>query len=182
VTDSGGSRRAALLRFGLRALTAAFFLLAALLLAGQFLRTADWEATLGTVERAAIATAATSGDSQAPGERFQPAVRYRYRVDDQEYEGTAIGVFDWIYPSRDRAAAYLAVHGIEAGTRIPVYYNPEDAAESVLVRDIPWQRLEVILAMLFLVMLPVAVVVFSAVDLVRGGGSRRGDRSRGRFW
>jgi hypothetical protein len=40
----------------------------------------------------------------------------------------------------------------------------------------------VVLAILILVILPTAVVAFSFVDLLRGGRSREGDESRGRFW
>lgn len=180
--NPGGGRRAALIRFGLRSLTALFFLLAAGVLLGQHLRTLDWPATLGTVERMVIARAGDAADSRAPGERFQPAVSYRYEVDGTTYEATQIAVFDWIYPTRAGAERYMRRFGIETGARVPVYVNPEDPEESILIRHLPLRRLEVILAILFLVVLPLSVVVFSLLDVMRGGGHRGDDRSRGRFW
>jgi hypothetical protein len=175
-------RGPALLRFALRTLTAAFFFLAAGVLLSQFRVWADRPAALGTVEEVVIRLAGDPDDSRAPGERFQPAVFYRYEVDGTTFEGERIAVFDWIYRNEERARLALAEAGIRRGARIPVYYDPADPSVALLVRSIPWARGEVILALLFLVVLPLAVVLFSLRDLLQGGPSRRDDQSRGRFW
>ena len=156
--------------------------MAAVLLLSQHRTTMGWPATLGTVERLVIVPTGDPNDSRAPGERFQPQVTYRYEVDGEYYEAEKISVFDWVYRNEERARLYLERFDIRAGERIPVYFNPETPEEAVIVRDIPWGRLEVILAVVVLIGLPVAVVAFSLFDLVRGGASRRDDQSRGRFW
>jgi hypothetical protein len=176
------SRRIALFRFALRTLTAAFFVLAAVLLLGRFRSTAEWTSTLGTVESVSIVPSGDPGDSRAPGDQMKISATYAFFAGNSERTGTTIAVFDWIFRNRDRAHRYIERHGIEAGERIPVYYDPEDPSRSVLVREIPWGRLEVLAGLLFLLILPMAVVIFSVIDVVRGGASRREDGSRGRFW
>lgn len=186
MSDEGSFRRnprgSALIRLALRSLTATFFILAAVLLLSQHLRTLDWPGTLGTVEEVVVARSGTEGDSRAPGERFVPRVAYRYEAEGQRFRGTTVAVFDWIFPNRERARAYLDEFAITAGARVPVYYNPEHPEEAILIRHIPIRRLEVIGVFLFLVVLPLAVVLFSLLDLLRDGTSRRNDGSRGRFW
>ena len=179
-------RRNALIRLGLRSITAGFFFLAALLLLSRHTATLSWQTVAGTVDEVAIEAVGDPGDSRAPGERFRPAVSYRYTLNsessgDREYTASAIAVYPWIFADRDRVVAYLERHGIRRGARIPVHYNPDDPADAILVRDIPWRRLEVILAFLFLVLLPAAVVFTSILDFIRGS-RRPEDRSRGRFW
>jgi len=176
------SRRIALFRLGLRTLTAAFFFLAAVLLLGRFWSTGAWSSTLGTVESVSIVPSGDPGDSRAPGDQVRISTTYTFSAGNSERTGTTIAVFDWVFRNRDRAQRYLDRYGIVPDDRIPVYYDPEDPSRSVLVREIPWGRFEVIAGLLFLVLLPGAVVVFSIIDVVRGGASRRGDGSRGRFW
>ncbi|MEX2443890.1 MAG: DUF3592 domain-containing protein [Alkalispirochaeta sp.] len=174
--------REAAARFALRSLTAGIFLLAAGLLLSQHIETLQWPSTLGTVERVVLAPASDPDDSRSPGERFRPQVSYTYEVDGKTYTAEHVAVFDWIYRDRRRASEYLQQFDIAARNRVPVYYDPENPEEAILIRHIPWRRLEVMLALLVLVILPVSVVAFSLVDLIRGGRSREGDHSRGRFW
>ncbi len=179
-------RRNALIRLGLRSVTAGFFFLAAFLLMSRHTATLSWQTVVGTVDEVAIAAVGDPGDSRAPGERFRPAVSYRYTVNGgdtsaREYSGSTIAAYPWIFANRDRVVAYLERHGISRGARVPVHYNPDNPAQAVLVREIPWRRLEVIVAFLFLVLLPAAVMATSVIDFVRGTG-RPEDNSRGRFW
>jgi hypothetical protein len=174
--------REAAARFALRSLTAGIFLLAAGLLLFQHIETLSWSSTLGTVDRLVLAPASDPEDSRSPGERFRPQVTYSYEVAGESYTAEQLSVFDWIYRDRRRASQYLSRFDIAQRNRVPVYYNPDDPGEAVLIRHIPWLRLEVVLAILILVILPTAVVAFSFVDLLRGGRSREGDQSRGRFW
>lgn len=177
---AGGGARAAALRFALRATTAGFFLLGASLILGRFTEARDWPAVLGTVEELILVETDTGG--MVPGSHYRVRAAYRYEVDGAVYYGSTLAVYDWVYRSEERAHVRLEREGVRVGARVPVYYDPTAPERALLVRGIPWNRLEVILGLLFLGVLPVAVVVFSAIDLLRGGASRRDDRSRGRFW
>ncbi len=172
----------ALIRFGLRTLTATFFVLSAVLILSRHTETLEWPATLGLIEEFAAVRAGEPGDSRAPGERFRLFALYHYEIDGRLYESTRIAVFDWVYRSAERAGTYGDRFGLGAGERVPVYYNPDDPAEAVLIRHIPWNRAEVLLGVVLLVVLPVCVVLYSLFDVLRGGRSRGDDRSRGRFW
>lgn len=176
--------RAAAIRFALRSLTAGFFLLAAGLLLFQHLETLQWPSTLGTVERVVVAPSSDPDDSRSPGEQFQPQVSYSYEVEGETYTSEQLSVFKWIYPNRRRATAYLDRFDIDARARVPVYYDPQNPEDAILIRHLPLQRLEVLLALLVLVILPVGVVLFSLVDFLRVARSGNGntDTSRGRFW
>jgi hypothetical protein len=171
-----------LVRFALRTITAVILGLAAVLILSRYRQAWSWPATLGRVERVVIARAGDPGDSRAPGERFRPEVRYTYSVGGNEYDSHRIGRFEWIYPTEERARRYLRRHDISDGARVSVYYNPQNPDSSLLVRTIPWRRVEVLLGILVLVVLPVGVVAFSIIDLLRGGESRREDRGRGPFF
>lgn len=170
------------IRFGLRTLTATFFVLSAVLILSRHTETLEWPATLGLIEEFAAVRAGDPEDSRAPGERFRLFARYHYEIDGRIYESTRIAVFDWVYRSSARALAYADRFGLGADERVPVYYNPDDPSEAVLIRHLPWNRLEVVIGVLFLVVLPLCVVVYSLFDVLRGGRSRNDDRSRGRFW
>jgi hypothetical protein len=174
--------RNAWIRLGLRSVTATFFIIGALLLLGRHWTTYNWPSTLGTVERISVEPVGDPEDSRAPGERFRPNVSYTYTVDGNAYTASQVTVFDWVYRTEERARGLLAEAEIRSGERAPVYYDPDDPETAVLVRGVPWHRLEVILGLLFMVALPVAVVFFSTVDLLRGGISRNDDESRGRLW
>ena len=170
------------IRFGLRTLTATFFVLSAVLIVSRHTETLEWPATLGLIEEFVALPAGDPDDSRAPGERFRLFARYHYEIDGRLYESARIAVFDWVYRSAERARAYANRFGLDSGERVPVYYNPDNPAEAVLIRHLPWNRVEVLLGVLFLIVLPLSVVVYSFFDVLRGGGSRDGDRSRGRFW
>jgi len=174
--------RVAAIRFALRSLTAGFFVLAAGLLLSQHLQTLRWPSALGTVERVVIAPTSDPDDSRSPGEQSRPHVVYSYEVGGMTYTSEQVGVFNWIYRNRQRAAAYLDRFDIVARARVPVYYNPENPEDAILIRDLPWYRFEVLLGLLVLLILPVVVVLFSFFDLLRAGRSGDNDESRGRFW
>jgi hypothetical protein len=178
----GDSRRNALISLGLRSITAGIFLLAAFLLLNRFLTVQSWPTARGVVEFLTIETVGDPEDSRSPGQQARPNVTYRYTVDNQEYTGSTMSAFPWVYRNDDRVVTYLEQHRISLHETVPVHYNPKDPSESILVPDIPWNRLEVILAVVFLVLLPVTIVVTSFVDFLRGGVTRKDDHSRGRFW
>ena len=175
-------RRNAVVRLGLRSTTAALLILGALLLASRYRVVAGWNTVTATVEQAIVLPSADSRDSRAPGERFVPLVEYTYRIDGRTYSSDHVAVHDWVFRDRDRARAYLARHNIARGVRVPAYVDPRDPEMSVLVRSLPWFRLEVLAVVLVMVVLPVGVVLYSIVDVIRGGVSRSGDGSRGRMW
>lgn len=171
-----------MIRLILRSSTAGFFLLAAVMLYARYHLPMQWPSVGGHVEVAGVVPADGGGGDGAPGTRYVPDVLYSYEVEGRQYEARTVAPFRWIYRSRDRAAQALAEAGIVAGAPVAVYYNPGEPAEAVLVRALPWHRWDVRLAFLVLVVLPILVVVYTVRDYLRGGESRREDRSRGRFW
>ncbi len=172
--------RIAFLRFVLRTTTAAFFVVGAVLLGSRFTEARNWPAVLGTVDELRLVE--LGGDEAAPGTRYRIAGSFSYEIDGQLLSSDSISAYDWVFGSEDRATAYLAQNRIALGARLPVYFDPDDPSRALVVRTIPFYRMEVILGFILLVVLPVAVVVWSLVDLIRGGASRRNDSSRGRFW
>lgn|GEM_PF-1207750 len=181
-SNGGAASRAALLRFVLRATTAGFFLVGAILIGGRLNEGRHWPAVLGTIQELRLEESGAGEDGATPGTQYRIRAGYSYEIDGVSYEGTRLTVYDWVYRNEERAGAWLTSRGLAPGARVPVYYDPEEPERALLVPGIPWNRLEVILGLLLLGVLPVAVVVFSVVDLLRGGASRREDRSRGRFW
>lgn len=179
---SGQGERAALLRFVLRATTASFFIVGAVLVGGRLAEGVDWPMVLGTIEDVHLRETGAADDGTVPGTPYRIRASYSYEVDGETLSGTRLTVYDWVYRNEGRARAWLDRVGIQAGGRIPVYYDPEAPERALLVPGIPWYRLEVLLGLLLLGVLPVAVVLFSLRDLIRGGASRRDDHSRGRFW
>jgi hypothetical protein len=171
-----------LIRLLLRSVTAGFFLLAAGMLYLQYTVPMRWPVAAGRVEQASVVETGEHDSSGGPGTRFVLAVAYSYQIGDRLYEAREVTRFRWIYWSRERAARYLEEKGIRRGAEIPVYYNPAEPAEAVLVRELPWNRWDLRLAFLVLVLLPLAVVGYTLRDFRRGGISRRHDKSRGRFW
>lgn len=160
----GPGGRNAFIRLILRGITAGFFLVAATLLLGRYWVTLDWPSTLGTVERITYRTVGDPDDSRAPGERFRPEIEVTYTVDGESYRGGTLTVFDWVYRSRERAVQYVERFGIRSGERVPIYYDPENPSRSVVIRHFPWFRVEVILGVLLLIVLPVGVVLFSIFE------------------
>lgn len=178
----GAASRAALLRFALRATTAGLFLIGAILIGGRLDEGRTWPAVLGTIQELRILESGAGDDGATPGTQYRIRAGYTYEIDGTSYQGTRLTVYDWVYRSEGRATAWLEARGLTPGARVPVSYDPDEPERALLVPGIPWGRLEVILGLLVLGVLPVAVVTFSAIDLLRGGASRRDDRSRGRFW
>lgn len=175
--------RLALIRLALRTVTSAFFVLAGGLLLGRAFEARAWPTVLGTVERIEVVAASPVDEAlSAPGQRYRIVSEYRYLVGGSEFRGTTVSWYDWVYPSERAARRFLAEHQLRQGARAEVSYDPGDPSRSLLVRAIPWRRVEVIAVLLLLLILPTAVIGFSVVDVIRGGVSRRDDSSRGRFW
>lgn len=172
----------ALVRLALRTVTAGFFIFSGVLLLARYTEPRTWETVLGTIESVAVVPVPEEEGFSAPGVRFRIEAAYRYPVGGTERSGTRVAMYDWIYPTRRSALAYLDRHGLRAGSRVPVYYDPQNPDNAVILKRIPWRRVEVILVVVLLWVLPTAVIGYSVVDLMRGGASRSTDSSRGRFW
>lgn len=171
----------ALVRFVLRSVTAGFFLLAAAMLYLQYRVPMQWPSAVGRVEHVAVVPA-DEETGRLPGQRFVPEVIYTYEAGGRLYEARTVARFRWVYRTPERAALRLEESGIFVGARVPVFYNPEEPEEAVLIRGFPWSRWDVRLAFLVLVFLPVVVVTYSLRDL-RHGNPRPGEETdRGRFW
>lgn len=167
----GPSRRRRLLLYRLffRTLTATFFLAGALVLLTQYRQAAGWPVVPARVDVATVVPSGDPDDSRVPGERWEPVVRYRYTAGGKEHTSERLTVHRWIYRRRDRAEAVLLAGGVVRGATIQVHVNPADPREAVIVTDIPWRRGEVVLAVLFLVVLPVVVVGWSIRELFHQG-------------
>ncbi len=152
-----------LFRLFFRTVTATFFVAGALVLLGQYRQVQQWPQVTGRVERAEVVISGDPEDSRVPGQRYEPLVSYRYHVDGDPYQAERLAVHRWIYRRRENAREYLATRDIYRGATVPVYYNPGDPAEAVLVADVPWWRGEVLVVLLLMVVLPLVVV---AVELV----------------
>ena len=65
---------------------------------------------------------------------YSPTLKYAYKADGQSYEGGHIAYNALEYSTRD--AANRVVAQLNADGQIPVYYNPGDPQQSVLVRGV----------------------------------------------
>ena len=62
--------------------------------------------------------------------RYYADVAYNYEVDRRSYTGSRIRASDGEFDIRD--GAVQAMRGLREGQQVMVYYNPADAAQSVL--------------------------------------------------
>ena len=121
---------------------AVFMLLIGLAQRRQVSDARAWPSVEGVIETADVDTfmsqerrLGSSGDSGFVATRWRklhrPDVVYRYTVNDIDYHGSRIGFGGRVYASFDRFARNR-VAPYRPGARVPVYYNPRNAAEAVL--------------------------------------------------
>ena len=101
-----------------------------------------WRETQGTVVSATVESR-TSMRSQSAGQRqrqreFYPSFTYRWTVDGTTYTGSRyqLGANAESYYFADREKAREEVEKHPAGTAIPVFYDPDDPSQAVLVRAV----------------------------------------------
>ncbi len=117
-----------IVRFGLGLI--AFFLVLGAPISGFFLTrivvqalaSTDWPSVNGLVNKAEVGVNDVG--------RYYADVSYTYDVDGQSFTGTRVRMSDGEYENRDGAA--LTIQNLQVGMRLPVHYDPDDPAESVL--------------------------------------------------
>lgn len=93
---------------------------------------AHWLAVPAVVLSAKIETSHhSSSASGSGGTRYTPRISYRYTVNGQDYTGDRAA---FIYESSGREARQFLAR-FPAGSRTIAYYNPQDPARAVLVRE-----------------------------------------------
>lgn len=99
---------------------------------------------------------ATSSDST----EYRVSLAYEYLVDGTPYVGQRIGFGPRSFVRKKSAQAELDRYPLNAN--VPVYFDPANPKEAVLVREAPFNRLYFVVGILSLV-LAAGIVVFSAV-------------------
>lgn len=99
----------------------------------QAKRTKTWSETTGEVISYNIKTR-EEHDDHGTTTYYSPTLKYAYKADGQSYEGGHIAYNALEYSTRD--AANRVVAQLNADGQIPVYYNPGDPQQSVLVRGV----------------------------------------------
>lgn len=84
-------------------------------------QTTSWPSVNGSLTRVRV--------GQNTG-RYFADVAYQYQVAGRTYNGTRIRTSDGEYQVRD--GAEQAIRGLTQGQQVPVYYNPDNASQSVL--------------------------------------------------
>jgi hypothetical protein len=113
------------------------------ILAGWVFMIRDWLASMrwrqvpGTV-RGSVVEASRSTDPFRPWVEisgFKPVLRYAYAVEEQTYLGNRYGATrEPFFGTQSEADTFL--ERFPLGSRIPVRVNPEDAKQSLLVREL----------------------------------------------
>ncbi len=85
----------------------------------------QWPTTEGTVTSSEV-----RDTSDAESDSYSPRVTYEYQVDDVSYQNNTITFGQNSYSSRRKAESIAA--GYPTGSRVTVYYEPGDPAQSVL--------------------------------------------------
>jgi len=90
----------------------------------------EWPSTTGTVVRSSFTKTQTVRPSIT---RYRPVVEYTYTTPGSEYQRTssAVSADGLIFTSKGSIDDFLATY--RPGLNVPVYYNPRDPADTVLV-------------------------------------------------
>lgn len=95
------------------------------------------ETDSGRVLASGVDSVVMHGDRRVGATFYRPAIRYRYAVDGQSYEGTTYQISPGFFDTRDQAAAIADSYG--PGERVAVYYRPDDPGQAYLARsEVTW--------------------------------------------
>ncbi|MET0262599.1 MAG: DUF3592 domain-containing protein [Rariglobus sp.] len=120
-------------------LGASAFLLGGLFLAGHGVRTLvqakdslHWPTTEGVITSSKLETRTSSGGrGGGSATSYVPVIHYHYQVENVGYTGTRTA----FHHDGSRKTAVQLLSRFPADARVPVYYDPQDPAEGVLVRN-----------------------------------------------
>jgi hypothetical protein len=91
-------------------------------------RALGYDTTTGVVTASAVKEHESTG-SRGPRHTYGAAVKYRYFVAGKAYSGNRVR---YAQGSSNDDSAWRAVHEYPVGKQVPVYYCPEDPADSLL--------------------------------------------------
>ncbi|SNS43397.1 Protein of unknown function [Sphingomonas laterariae] len=95
-----------------------------------------WEETDGRILASEYSEHVSEDTDGSSSTSYRAHVRYLYAVGGREYRGRAI----WLYyhiPIDDRFDAQDLVEAFAAGRTVPVYYDPADPGDAVLIVEPP---------------------------------------------
>jgi hypothetical protein len=90
----------------------------------------QWPTATATVERGWVEEDERDGPSGLPMKTYRPMLRYRYRVEDEEFQGGSIGLDDRPMPSAEAALRLLSRYPDFA--TVEVRYDPDDPSFAVI--------------------------------------------------
>jgi hypothetical protein len=114
----------------------------------------SWSTTEGEVLESSVEQYQYSG-SEGTETAYRPRIMYGYRVGGREYVGERLNFGSAVHSSI-RGLAENKARKFATGTRVPVFYNPQDPGEATLERAAPASRLLYVIGG---VMLVIAVVI-----------------------
>ena len=98
-------------------------------------RSLQWPVTEGRILSASVKTEMRSDSEGSDMEVYLPEARYSYTVAGKAYQGNVIrfGIEQFGYGVAELAQKHIERY--EAGTPVPVHYDPNDSAVAVRVRQ-----------------------------------------------
>jgi hypothetical protein len=120
-----------------------------------------WPSVRGVILRSELTEAASSDE----GTLYHAEISYGYEVYGRHYEGTQIILGD--YTTGDRIRAERRVARYPKGAVVPVYHDPDNAAESILMQGSRDGIVTFLMMGATLVLAGVALAIFMP-DLLRG--------------
>lgn len=95
---------------------------------------ANWSSVTGVIGASSVQARTSSNSEGGTSTSYYPELLYEYRVGDNRYVGQRITFGTQVgYGDRNRAQA--VVDRYMPGNQVPVYYNPNNYADSVLERS-----------------------------------------------
>lgn len=108
-----------------------------------------WPTTQGQIIEARIAESTSTDSDGDTSTSYSPAVKFTYRVAQQEYTGNKI-TFGFIqgHGNYKKAQAVLAHYPL--GAQVNVYYDPANPADAVLERKAGGSTISLVLGIIFI--------------------------------
>lgn len=124
----------------------------------------SWPTAMGTVLSATVAAGRTSGRN---GTSYYPLVVYEYAVNGQRYTGNRLRFGSQIGVELQSWAA-SALGKYPAGGSVPVYYNPDNPAEAVLIRNASGNWGNIIVLLIMIAAIVIVLTRFGGITLPFG--------------
>lgn len=102
-----------------------------------YLQMRNWEQVPATIVHAESKCISSSSN----GNRYETTAEYRYQFQGSNYTGSRISLDDANASDFDRKAIPDLSKHCKSGQPFPCYVNPQQPAESILYRNLPWATL-----------------------------------------